>query len=265
MSSSIAIRRLRKEFQLLQSSPEYGIVASPLESNVLQWHFVLHGSSDTPYQGGLYHGKLIFPSNFPMKPPSIMMITESGRFAVNKKICMSMSDFHPELWNPMWGVRSILVGMLSFMNTEELTTGGMEATAEQRVQLAKNSLHAIKNDLVVLELFPDIIIQAEANMNHIDSWPPLPLALPVSKASPQEEQIGAVGTSPAVASAAVMIDKDTKISAEEEGIDTGADISSAQKSKTAKNNARKRAKAKEAKQSTSSVSSGTDLAEEGKK
>jgi len=30
------------------------------------------------------------------------MVTRSGRFAVEKKICMSMSDFHPELWNPTW-------------------------------------------------------------------------------------------------------------------------------------------------------------------
>ncbi|CAM9246160.1 unnamed protein product, partial [Ectocarpus fasciculatus] len=157
MSSSAAIRRLRKEYQLLQASPEVGIVAAPLESNVLEWHFVMHGSADTPYQGGIYHGKLVFPSNFPMKPPSIMMITESGRFAVNRKICMSMSDFHPELWNPLWGVRTILVAMLSFMNSEELTTGGMEATAPQRVEYAQRSLTAIRGDVVVAELFPDII------------------------------------------------------------------------------------------------------------
>ncbi len=32
--------------------------------------------------GGLYHGKLVFPSEFPFKPPSIYIITPNGRFKV---------------------------------------------------------------------------------------------------------------------------------------------------------------------------------------
>jgi hypothetical protein len=50
-----------------------------------------------------------------VQPPSVVMLTPSGRFDVNKKICLSMSDFHPETWNPMWSVSTILVGLLSFM------------------------------------------------------------------------------------------------------------------------------------------------------
>lgn len=91
-----AVLRLRKEFKDLKASPESGLLAAPLETNVLEWHFILFGCNDTPYQGGIYHGKLVFPASFPMSPPSIYMITESGRFVMNKRICTSMSDFHPE-------------------------------------------------------------------------------------------------------------------------------------------------------------------------
>jgi len=35
--------------------------------------------------GGYYHGKLIFPREFPFKPPSIYMLTPSGRFNVNTR------------------------------------------------------------------------------------------------------------------------------------------------------------------------------------
>ena len=38
------------------------------------------GPDDTPYEGGFYLGKLIFPNDYPWKPPGIMMITENGRF-----------------------------------------------------------------------------------------------------------------------------------------------------------------------------------------
>jgi ubiquitin-conjugating enzyme E2 J2 len=241
MSSSAAIRRLRKEYQLLQATPEFGLVAAPLETNVLEWHFVLFGSSETPYQGGIYHGKLVFPTNFPMKPPSIMMITESGRFAVNRKICMSMSDFHPELWNPMWGVRSILIAMLSFMNGEELTTGGMTATDGQRVECARRSLIAITNDDVVKELFPDIINQADANLVYIDNWPPPPLEPPGVKSLSDSEATSDDKKPPPAAEEETEEKKDDDI--EEDAVAVAA-----RKARTAKSNARKRAKAKTLKQ-----------------
>lgn len=32
---------------------------------------------------------------YPFKPPAIMMLTPSGRFATGTRLCLSMSDFHP--------------------------------------------------------------------------------------------------------------------------------------------------------------------------
>ena len=58
------------------------VTAAPLPSNILEWHYVVTGPEKTPYEGGVYHGKLVFPREFPFKPPSIYMITPSGRFKV---------------------------------------------------------------------------------------------------------------------------------------------------------------------------------------
>lgn len=77
------------------------IQAHPLPNNLLEWHFVLEGAKGTDFEGGLYHGKLVFPPNYPFKPPSISIFTPNGRFAVNTKLCLSITDFHPESWNPM--------------------------------------------------------------------------------------------------------------------------------------------------------------------
>ena len=99
--TTIAIRRLRKEYANIEKEPVQDAIARPLEDNILEWHFLLRGSKDTDYLGGYYHGKVVFTRDYPMKPPSIMFMTPSGRFETNKKICMSMSDFHPESWNPL--------------------------------------------------------------------------------------------------------------------------------------------------------------------
>ena len=47
-----------------------------------------------------------------------MMITPNGRFQINTRLCLSISDFHPDTWNPAWSVATILTGLLSFMVRE---------------------------------------------------------------------------------------------------------------------------------------------------
>ena len=103
---------------------------------MLEWHFVIKGPKDTPYDGGRYHGKLVFPSDYPYKPPAIMMLTPNGRFATNTRLCLSMSDFHPETWVPAWSVASILNGVLSFMLEATPTVGSVEASEAERRRLA---------------------------------------------------------------------------------------------------------------------------------
>ena len=102
MATSVATQRLRKELKALQKEPVANIRATPHESNVLEWHYVIEGGMGTPYEGGWYHGVVKFPKEYPFKPPSIEMHTPNGRFKTNTKLCLSMSDFHPETWNPLW-------------------------------------------------------------------------------------------------------------------------------------------------------------------
>ena len=66
MASRTAVERLRKEFQRVSKSPPEFITAMPLESNILEWHFVIEGPPNSPYAGGIYHGKLVFPPQYPV-------------------------------------------------------------------------------------------------------------------------------------------------------------------------------------------------------
>lgn len=90
-------RRLTRELKSIIQNPLTNprVYTTPLEHNILEWHYVIEGSRDTPYEGGFYWGKLIFPKEYPLKPPSVIMLTPNGRFRTGKKLCLSMSDFHP--------------------------------------------------------------------------------------------------------------------------------------------------------------------------
>jgi len=156
-ATSIASRRLQRELAAIAKDPIPNIEAKPTESNILEWHYVITGTADTPYAGGHYHGKLKFPADYPLRPPAVLMLTPSGRFKTNRRLCLSMSDFHPESWNPMWSVSTILTGLYSFMLEQTPTLGSVDATPAQRKALAKQSLQYNCRDEQFRALFPDLV------------------------------------------------------------------------------------------------------------
>jgi len=123
----------------MQREPPPFIWAAPDEKNILNWNYLIRGPPDSPFEGGEYHGVLMFPPEYPFKPPGIKMLTPSGRFAPDKKICFSMSDFHPASWNPAWSVATILTGLLSFMLSDEITTGSVNTTDADKRAWARKS------------------------------------------------------------------------------------------------------------------------------
>lgn len=158
-ASSIAVRRLCRDLDSLRASENPQIAVQPSEENLLEWHFVLHAlPADTPYHGGFYHGRIVFPPEYPHAPPAIFMVTPSGRLEVGKRLCLSMTDFHPESWNPAWSVETILVGLLSFFISDvEKGFGAISMSADRRRQLAAESISANDRNQVFRALFGDLL------------------------------------------------------------------------------------------------------------
>jgi len=143
---------------------------------MLEWHFVLHNFPESSvYNGGIYHGKLSFPERYPFSPPSLMMLTPSGRLETKQRLCLSMTDFHPESWNPAWSVESILVGLISFMVDERdpVGLGVVSASPESRRRLAAASREFNLGNPQFRELFPELACEGTASASS-SSVKPLP-------------------------------------------------------------------------------------------
>ncbi|XP_052082764.1 ubiquitin-conjugating enzyme E2 J2-like [Mytilus californianus] len=153
--NNTATARLKQDFMRIMRDPVPYVKAAPLPSNILEWHYIVTGPEKSPYEGGIYHGKLIFPREFPFKPPSIYMITPNGRFKCNTRLCLSISDFHPDTWNPAWSVSTILTGLLSFMLEKSATLGSIETSDYTKRQLAAQSGQFNLKDKTFCELFPE--------------------------------------------------------------------------------------------------------------
>ena len=155
--SKTATARLKQDLLRLKKDPVPYVLAEPLPSNILEWHYVVTGPEASPYEGGCYHGKLVFPPQYPFKPPTIYMITPNGRFKPNTKLCLSMSSFHPETWNPAWSVSTILTALLSFMLEKTPTQGSLETTEAEKRLLAEQSVSFNLENKIFKELFPDLV------------------------------------------------------------------------------------------------------------
>lgn len=181
MATKAAYKRLTREYKLIQENPTPYITAKPSESHILEWHYVITGPPDTPYEGGQYHGTLVFPADYPFKPPSIRMMTPSGklllavllltciivgRFKTNTRLCLSISDYHPKTWNPAWSVSTILTGLQSFMNGDETTAGSITTSDEHKRKYAKDSHRwNLVNNSMFNEQFPDLVAENRAIIN----------------------------------------------------------------------------------------------------
>jgi len=163
--STTAVQRLRRDAARLAKDPVPYVTAVPLQSNILEWHYVVQGPPDSPYYGGMYHGKLIFPAEYPFKPPSIYILTPNGRFQTNTRLCLSISDFHPDTWNPAWSVATILTGLLSFMLETTATFGSVETSDYEKRALARASFAYNTKSKTFRDLFPEFCQKQESTSN----------------------------------------------------------------------------------------------------
>ena len=139
-TKSPTIKRILKEAAELSTNPDPTLHAAPLESNLFEWHFTLRGPPSTPYAAGAYHGRIILPQQYPLRPPSFRFMTPSGRFEPNREICLSISGHHEETWQPAWGIRTALWALRAFMEGgAKGQVGGMEMGEAERRRLAEES------------------------------------------------------------------------------------------------------------------------------
>ena len=132
-------RLMREAAELAQPTEHY--FAAPLDDNLFEWHFTVRGQEGTSFGGGIYHGRIIFPPEYPLKPPSVILLTPNGRFEINRRICLSISDHHPETWQPSWSIRTVLLAIVGFMPTPgKGAIGALDWTDAERKKLALSSV-----------------------------------------------------------------------------------------------------------------------------
>ncbi|XP_074599030.1 ubiquitin-conjugating enzyme E2 J2-like [Brevipalpus obovatus] len=167
MAAFTCTKRLKEEYLDILRDPVPLVIAHPLPDNILEWHYVIRGAEGTPYENGIYHGILKFPPEYPFKPPGIMMITPNGRFHCNRRLCLTISDYHPETWNPVWSTSAILTGLMSFMLENKPTLGSMLTDDQEKRVLARDSWKFNFENEDFRKLFPELLEECQEKIKSL--------------------------------------------------------------------------------------------------
>jgi len=111
----MAVKRLKKEFEDLRQEPLLHCEANPSDENdFLQWNAKIMGPKDTPYENGVFKLFMIFPQDYPFRPPKITFITKIFHPNINSNggICL---DILKEAWSPALTISKILLSICSLL------------------------------------------------------------------------------------------------------------------------------------------------------
>lgn len=136
-----SIQRILREKQEVTNVPSAYWHAAPLtDEDPFEWHFTMKGPVDSEFEGGAYHGRIVLPRNYPYGPPCVMLLTQNGRFETGRKVCLSASNYHPELWQPAWGLRTMLDALHAFFPTDgEGALHALDWPKDVRRKIARDS------------------------------------------------------------------------------------------------------------------------------
>ncbi len=62
------VKRIMREAAEMSEDPSNDYTAHPLENDLFEWHCTMRGPAGTEFEGGLYHFRILLPSDTPSVP-----------------------------------------------------------------------------------------------------------------------------------------------------------------------------------------------------
>jgi len=129
MGTDQASLLLKKQLKELGKKPVEGFSAGLVDDeNIFKWEVMVLGPTDSFYEGGFFKAHLIFPEDYPQKPPKMKFMSDFWHPNVSKDGDVCISILHEpgedkfgyerpeERWLPIHTVETILLSVISMIN-----------------------------------------------------------------------------------------------------------------------------------------------------
>ncbi|CAE5967130.1 unnamed protein product [Arabidopsis arenosa] len=111
-SVSASGKRIQREMAELNVDPPPDCSAGPKGDNLYHWIATIIGPSGTPYEGGIFFLDIIFPSDYPFKPPKLVFKTRIYHCNVDTAGDLSV-DILRDSWSPALTITKVLQAIRS--------------------------------------------------------------------------------------------------------------------------------------------------------
>jgi len=122
-NKTFSLQRLMRDYNEIKNSnfSLFGVSAAPLDTDFYIWHGNVKALTDNIYKGCVIHFEFKFTKNFPINPPSIIVLNHSSlkhpNILQDGKICLDMLEESKDKfkgWTSGYSVFSILLQLQSF-------------------------------------------------------------------------------------------------------------------------------------------------------
>ena len=112
--TTLARRRLIRDFKKVKDDPPEGGTGAPLGDNIMKWGAVIFGPEDTAWEGGTFHLTIDFTDEYPNKPPIVRFVSKMfhPNIYADGAICL---DILQNQWSPIYDVSAILTSIQSLL------------------------------------------------------------------------------------------------------------------------------------------------------
>ncbi|KAL5523016.1 UBC4_2 [Sanghuangporus sanghuang] len=110
----MALKRINKELIDLGRDPPSSCSAGPSADNMFNWQATIMGPGDSPYAGGVFFLSIVFPTDYPFKPPKVSFTTKiyHPNINANGSICL---DILRDQWSPALTISKVLLSICSML------------------------------------------------------------------------------------------------------------------------------------------------------
>ncbi|THU74058.1 hypothetical protein C4D60_Mb04t29350 [Musa balbisiana] len=113
-SVSSSGKRIKKEMLELNADPPADCSAGPKGDNLYHWVSTIIGPQGTPYEDGIFFLDIVFPCDYPFKPPKVTFKTRIYHCNVDSAGNLNL-DILNDGWSPAMTISKVLLAIRSII------------------------------------------------------------------------------------------------------------------------------------------------------